>query len=160
MVNRDRKSSGAGLAPDYMSPKSTCMQLFLSLVAVSVVVGLSCDTLLWAFDSRVDSSPCWYMVYIIDSLYVLMMATKMLTAYYQDGILITNGPMIRKHYLQTTFALDLFSCLPFELWTFLPGIPDLEESHRRHLLLPLQYLAMFRANRLVRLYYVWSHFGK
>ena len=160
MVQRDRKFSAERRAPDYMSPKSTSMQLFLSIVAVSVVVGLCSDSLIWSFDSRVDASPCWWITYICDGMYMLMMLTKMFTAYYQDGVLITNGPMIRKHYLRTTFALDLFSCLPTGLWTFLPGIPDLEEKHQRHQILALRYFAMFRANRLVRLYYFWAHFGK
>ena len=152
MAEKSRKAFVLG----GLSPKLKPVQLWLGVVALTAVAGVICDTFLWALDSRVIT--CWVVTYASDPFYLMMIVSRFGIAYYKDGILITDIRMIRKHYLTTTFALDLFTCLPLELFAFMPGIPDSDNIILRDV--QWKYLAIFRCNRLLRLYFVFSHFGK
>ncbi|XP_077978719.1 uncharacterized protein LOC144434138 [Glandiceps talaboti] len=134
--------------PFYISPHTTSMRLWECIVVVTVVITFSLEMFLAAFDSQLVI--LWVIAYVFDFLYVLEIIRHFFLGYMENGILITDRQKIRKHYLQTTFILDLFTVLPLDLLVFIS--PGIVPGH-------MKTLAQYRCiNRLLRVHRVLSFF--
>ncbi len=117
-----------------------------------VIISILPSTFLVTYQSIFDSSVAWQwaIVYTGDFIYVVAMGLRFFRSYVTDrGEWITDREKIVFHYLRTYFFLDLFSVMPFEIFTFLGDITDKTFT-----------LAMWRLNRYIRLYRVWMFLCK
>ena len=117
-----------------------------------VIISIVPSTFLVTYQSIFDSSVAWQwvIVYTGDFIYIIAMGLKFFRSYVTSrGECITDREKIIVHYLRTGFFLDLFSVMPFEIFTFLGDINDKTFT-----------LAMWRVNRYIRLYRVWMFLCK
>ncbi len=130
----------------HLEPHSKILRVWQILVVLSVMNTIFLDTFMWSFDSRILD--LWALVYVMDAIYIINIALKFYTAYYERGIVITDSAKIRRHYLKTTFFVDLITIMPLELVALAPTFGT------------WRYVAVFRCNRLIRLYAVFQFYGK
>ncbi|XP_072050260.1 cyclic nucleotide-gated channel alpha-3-like [Amphiura filiformis] len=128
-----------------LGPNSRLVQTWQVLVVLSIIVDVFLNSFLWAFDSRIRAM--WFIVYGMDVIYIINIAVKFFLPYYDKGIVITDRNKIRRHYLKSaTFFVDILTMVPLECIALSPA------------LISMKYVAVFRSNRLIRLYAVFVYF--
>ncbi|XP_038053282.1 cyclic nucleotide-gated channel cone photoreceptor subunit alpha-like [Patiria miniata] len=135
----------------FLSPHTNRMQVWDTLVIVSAVFSFSLDLFMFAFDSKLVA--LWVLTYVGDAFFITDIFLRFFRGYMKDGILITDRHRIRRHYLKTTFCLDLYSVLPLDFIVFVePGLGAAGI---------MKQLAQFRwINSFVRCSRLFSFFGK
>lgn len=135
----------------FLSPNHKRMRVWETFVICTVICTLCVDSFMPAFDTKIIT--LWVFAYSFDIVFVIDICLRFIIAYMQDGILITDRRLIRRHYLRTTFSVDLFSVLPLDLLVLVsPGLGSAGIIRR---------LAQYRCiNRLFRGHRIYSYFGK
>ncbi|XP_070566365.1 uncharacterized protein [Ptychodera flava] len=133
----------------YLSPHTTAMRLWECCIVITVAITFSLEMFLAAFDSQL--LVLWVIAYLFDFIYLLDIVRHFFLGYMENGILITDRRKIRKHYLLTTFIVDLFTVLPLDLLVFIS--PGVVPGHMKR-------LAQYRCiNRLLRVHRILSFFN-
>ncbi|XP_071795542.1 uncharacterized protein [Asterias amurensis] len=105
----------------FISPHTTRMQIWDTLVIVSAILGFSLDLFMVALDSKLIA--LWVLAYVGDAFVIVDIFLRFFRGYMKDGILITDRRHIQRHYLKTTFLLDFYSVLPLDFIVFAkPGL--------------------------------------
>lgn len=92
------------------------------------------------------------MQYILDGISIIDQYIRAHVAFYnEEGVAVTHPVQTARHYLRTSFALDLIAWLPIELlvYAFLPA--PLSKRQWR-------LIAVLRLNRLAQMTKVWNAF--
>lgn len=129
---------------------SMLLDAWETLVAASIFVSIMLVIFQVAFDAGIVWQ--WLVAYVADALFIASMIVRFLTGYMKRGVLVTERKLVVLHYLKRSFAVDLLSVLPFEVFALMtPG--DLERGET------LVLAAFLRLNRCIRCYRVWVHIG-
>ena len=135
----------------FISPHTTRMQIWDTLVIVSAILGFSLDLFMVALDSKLIA--LWVLAYVGDAFVIVDIFLRFFRGYMKDGILITDRRHIQRHYLKTTFLLDFYSVLPLDFIVF--AKPGLGANGI------MKDLAKYRCiNRFIRCIRLRSFFGK
>ena len=129
-------------------PTSYPYQLWSGLVSITAYLSSILVTFQAVFNSQLTD--LLVANYTFDLLYLIDVILKFHVAVYEDGTLITDRIIIRKHYLRGTFLLDLISVLPFEIF-----------AYTRKFNYPWHYeMRLFKLNRILRFYRLPLYFSK
>ncbi|XP_076825494.1 uncharacterized protein LOC143471047 [Clavelina lepadiformis] len=91
--------------------------------------------------------------YILDGLCLVDQYVKAHTAYFnKESVLVTHPYHTARHYLQTSFTVDLISWFPFELIVY--GLLAAPHSQQQWKL-----VAIFRISRVLQIYKIFSYFS-
>jgi hypothetical protein len=106
----------------YLDPDTSRMRSFDAIVAVclvftTLVTPYEVALLQTVFNTRFVVNCCIDLVYFFD------MVRSFFTAFHdkQTNTLITSGPRIRRHYMQSWFLIDFVSVLPFDVLSLTAG---------------------------------------
>ncbi|XP_022094111.1 uncharacterized protein LOC110981133 isoform X3 [Acanthaster planci] len=133
----------------FLSPHTTRMQVWDTLVIVSAVFSFCLDLFMFSFESKLIA--LWVLAYVGDAIFIIDIFLRFFRGYMKHGILITDRQRIRRHYLKTTFCFDFYSVLPLDFIVFAqPGLgaPGI-----------MKVLAKYRCmNRWIRCFRLMSFF--
>ena len=119
---------------------------------VVVVISIVPSVFLVVYQATFDATVGWHwaLTYSGDVLFIAWIVLNCLRSYTNKrGEEIKDQEMIIIHYALTSFAVDLVSVLPFEMFAVVGGLSDLG-----------YVVAVLRLNRLLRLYRVWTFLRK
>lgn len=89
----------------------------------------------------------WGVIYALDVLYALSIVLRFFSGYQERGVQVSDRRKIALHYLKTSFAPELLSVLPIEVFSFAASEP-------------IWAAAIMRLNRCIRGYRVWTLIGE
>ncbi|MCS6985098.1 MAG: ion transporter [Leptospiraceae bacterium] len=97
--------------------------------------------------------------YVMEILYLVFFSVDIFfnfhTAYFESGRLVQDKKLIRRHYLQTWFAIDLIAAIPFEfLYYFRLGdilaLPFLNDPYFLRSLYIVKVIRLFRLRQYIK----------
>ena len=116
-----------------------------TLVVSSIVPSFLLVTFQAAFHA--DIAWQWGIIYALDVLYALSIVLRFFSGYQERGVQVSDRKKIALHYLKTSFAPELLSVLPVEVFSFAASEP-------------VWAAAVMRLNRCLRCYRVWTLIGE
>lgn len=122
-----------------LSPNGLFVQVWENFILVASIL----TTLLIIYQASFNAFIpwVWAVSYLLDAIYMLDIVLQFFFGYIEKGITITTTKQTIKHYIKTTFLIDIASIIPFELLGAISAIG------------PSPYVATIaRLNRILRLY--------
>ena len=135
----------------FLNPQNNRVRAWETLIIIAILTAYSLDLFLAAFDS--DILQLWIILYTCDVLYLIDIVMSFFRGYMKDGILIADSNKIKRHYLRTTFPIDLFTILPTDLIAL--AYPGLGSPRIWKLIANYRF-----ANRVFRIYRIFVYFGE
>ncbi|XP_074659484.1 uncharacterized protein LOC141912168 [Tubulanus polymorphus] len=127
-------------------PRDKFIRIWEDFIVVCAIVSVVTDIFAATIVSNLAGT--WAISYLVDFFWVLDIAKRFLTPMIRDGKVIHDRKLSRQYYLRGQFTVDLLAILPLEI------VVAVLPAHMK----TLQYVALFKVNRVLRFYRIVSHF--
>lgn len=132
---------------DVISRNAYAYSKWQEVLVLAVIISLFLGVFMVTLDST--KIGVWILVYLCDALFIVDMVLMFFTTYKgKGGIQVYKRNKIIRKYLRNQFSVDLLSVLPIEVFAFLLDKDTLWMN-----------IALFRLNRLLRVYKIFAYFG-